>query len=50
MNWSKNSEIIFVPIQTPHDPQYEGVTRIPDKRIDFDYSYLIDGIKDLSKL
>ena len=24
----KNSEIIFVPIQTPHDPQYEGVTRI----------------------
>ncbi len=44
----KNSEIIFVPIQTPHEPQYEGVTRIPDKRIDFDYSYLIDGIKDLS--
>ncbi len=44
----KNSEIIFVPIQTPHDPQYEGVTRIPKKRIDFDYSYLRSGIKDLS--
>ena len=44
----KNSEIIFVPIQTPHDPMYEGVTRIPDKRIDFDYSYLKAGIKDLS--
>lgn len=44
----KNSEIIFVPIQTPHDPQYEGVTRIPEKRIDFDYSYLKSGIKDLS--
>ena len=41
----KNSEIIFVPIQTPHDPQYEGVTRIPDKRIDFDYSFLKSGIK-----
>ena len=46
----KNSEIIFVPIQTPHDPMYEGVTRIPDKRIDFDYSYLKAGIKDLSIL
>lgn len=28
----KNSEIIFVPIQTPHDPLYEGVTRIPKKK------------------
>jgi len=45
----KNSEIIFVPIQTPHDPKYEGVTRIPDKRIDFDYTYLKSGIKDLSE-
>ena len=44
----KNSEIIFVPIQTPHDPEYEGVTRIPQKRIDFDYSYLKSGLKDLS--
>ena len=37
-NLVKNSEIIFVPIQTPHDPQYEGITRIPKKRIDLDYS------------
>tara|TARA_B100000989_G_C19527714_1_gene467824 strand:+ start:2216 stop:3469 length:1254 start_codon:yes stop_codon:yes gene_type:complete len=44
----KHSEIIFVPIQTPHNPLYEGVTRIPDKRVDFDYSYLIEGIKSLS--
>ena len=44
----KNSEIIFVPIQTPHDPEYEGVTRIPEKRIDFNYTYLKSGIKDLS--
>ena len=45
----KKSEIIFVPIQTPHDPKYEGVTRIPEKRIDFDYTYLKSGIKDLSE-
>ena len=43
-----HSEIIFVPIQTPHDPLYEGITRIPDKRVDFDYTYLISGMKKLS--
>jgi len=47
-NVVEHSEIIFVPIQTPHDPLYEGVTRIPDERIDFDYSYLISGMKKLS--
>ena len=43
-----NSDIIFVPIQTPHDPKYEGVTRLPDERVDFDYSFLISGIAALS--
>ncbi len=45
----EHSEIIFVPIQTPHDPLYEGITRIPDKRVDFDYSYLKSGMKKLSE-
>lgn len=44
----KESEIIFVPIQTPHDPLYDGVTRLPQSRVDFDYSYLIQGIKQIS--
>ena len=43
------SEIIFVPIQTPHDPLYEGITRLPDERVDFDYTFLKKGIKDLSE-
>ena len=43
------SEIIFVPIQTPHDPQFEGTTRIPDERKDFDYTFLKKGIQDLSE-
>jgi len=42
------SEIIFVPIQTPHLPKYEGTTRIPDERSDFDYTWLKSGIKELS--
>ena len=44
----KNSEIIFVPIQTPHTEKYEGVTRIPEERADFDYKYLKEGIMNLS--
>ena len=45
----RSSEMIFVPIQTPHDPQYEGVTRLPSERADFDYSYLIAGMKTLAE-
>ena len=44
-----NSDIIFVPIQTPHDEKYEGTTRLPKERVDFDYSYLKSGIKMLSE-
>lgn len=46
----ESSEIIFVPIQTPHDPLYDGVTRLPDTRVDFDYSYLVDGLKQISQV
>lgn len=43
-----NSEIIFLPIQTPHDPKYEGVTRLPEDRKDFDYTYLREAISVLA--
>ena len=43
-----SSEIIFVPIQTPHDERYEGTTRIPDDRVDFNYDWLKAGIETLS--
>ena len=46
----ESSEIIFVPIQTPHDPLYDGVTRLPETRIDFDYTYLVEGLKQISKV
>lgn len=42
------SEIIFVAIQTPHEKEYEGVTRLPDERVDFDYTALRSGIKALA--
>jgi UDPglucose 6-dehydrogenase len=46
----RESEIIFVPIQTPHEPRFEGIAPIPRSRADFDYHYLIDGIKAISKV
>lgn len=44
-----NSEIIFVPIQTPHEYKYEGCTRIPEERDDFSYEWLKNGIEQLSE-
>lgn len=44
----RHGDIIFVPIQTPHQPRYEGVTPLPDERADFDYSWLKAGVKSLS--
>lgn len=43
------ADIVFLPIQTPHDPRYEGVTRLPDERVDFDYSFLINAIQNIVK-
>lgn len=42
------SDIIFVAVQTPHSPLYEGITRLPDERVDFDYTYLKKAIQDVS--
>lgn len=44
----QHADIIFVAIQTPHNPLYEGVTRIPESRVDFDYTWLKTGIQELS--
>lgn len=43
------ADIIFVAVQTPHDKEYEGITRIPDTRKDFNYTYLVDAVKGLSE-
>lgn len=44
-----HSDIIFVAVQTPHDPRYEGITPLPKKRVDFDYKYLKSAVVDLAK-
>lgn len=44
------TEIIFIAVPTPHDPQYDGsrpTTHLPNK--DFDYSTVIDVLKVCNK-
>ena len=47
---AEHSELIFIAVQTPHEKEFEGVTRIPDERADFDYSYLESAVSELSKV
>ncbi len=44
----RHAEIIFVAVQTPHQPRYEGVTTLPAERCDFDYRHLVDAVSNLS--
>jgi len=43
-----HAELIFVAVQTPHEALYEGVTRLPEDRADFDYGFLKHALTDLS--
>lgn len=47
-----SEDLIFVAIQTPHNPQYEGTLQLKSvkNRVDFDYTYLIESIKQISQL
>lgn len=45
----KESEIIFVAVQTPHDPLYEGITKLPTTTADFNYEYLKSACKNISE-
>ncbi len=46
----RESDIIFVSVQTPHHPLYEGVNPIPADRVDFDYTYLVSSIKTIAPM
>lgn len=41
--------MIQIAVQTPHRPQFEGATRIPEERADFDYTYLKEAVASVAK-
>jgi len=42
------ADLIFVAVQTPHQPEFEGTTRLTDNRSDFDYRYLAQALNNLT--
>jgi len=38
------ADLIFVAVQTPHQPEFEGTTRLTDDREDFNYSFLTEAL------
>lgn len=44
----KRSELIFVAVQTPHDPMYEGITKLPSTTADFNYDFLKNVCTNIS--
>jgi len=44
-----HAEILFVAVQTPHDPQFEGTLPLPPERKDFNYTHLRASVKEIAK-
>jgi UDPglucose 6-dehydrogenase len=44
-----NADVIFVAVQTPHPPDYDGTVPVPKETKDFDYSYLVSAVRQLSR-
>lgn len=40
-------DIVFCAIQTPHEERFEGTTRLPEDRADFDYTFLKQAVTDI---
>ncbi len=45
-----HAEIVFVAVQSPHDPRFEGITRLPPERVDFDYRYVAAAVRAISEV
>lgn len=46
---TKEADVIFIAVQTPHDSRFEGVCPINDERADFDYTFLCQAITALTE-
>jgi len=45
----RESEIIFIAVQTPHPPELDESVRFHHVRKDFDYTYLVQAAKDVAE-
>lgn len=42
-------EVLFVAVQTPHSPEYGGETVVPDEPRDFEYSFLVNAVREVCR-
>lgn len=45
-----NSDLLFIAVQTPHEPQYEGTKPTPESTRDFDYSFLKTAVEEVVRV
>lgn len=45
----EDAEIVFVAVQTPHAPGYDGSQPTPTEPRDFEYGYLVQAVRDLAR-
>ena len=43
------SEVVFVAVQTPHAPEYDGTKPVPEQTRDFEYGYLIQAVREVAR-
>lgn len=44
-----HADVVFVAVQTPHQPEFEGLNRMPDRRVDFSYDALKEAVTGVVK-
>ena len=47
---ARHAELLFIAVDTPHEPMYEGITRLPPTRTDFSYGNLVDACRALTRV
>jgi UDPglucose 6-dehydrogenase len=42
------ADVVFVAVQTPHQPRFDGTHLLDDDRADFEYAYLIQAVRQVA--
>jgi UDPglucose 6-dehydrogenase len=45
----ESCDVVFISVQTPHEELYEGATKVPESRKDFDYTHLQTAVSQVSE-
>lgn len=45
-----HGDLVFVAVETPHGPLYEGITRMPETREDFSYTALKTAVSQVAEM